>query len=1619
LTNYRCAVSCGATPIITSAEIQVAVYPQLSGTYTIDKNAPISPTNFISFSAAAAALNCGITGPVVINVLAGQTDFTDRFILNVISGASATNTITINGNSNRLKFNSLTLGTTLQFDQPYTMLFSGTDYVTVNDLFVEANDPSSVPYALACHLWNQADNNNFNNCTFISPQIANNNGQFVPFSITGAQGSATTAGTAGNNNILTGCTLIGGSRGYVIAGSTTNLALGNKIINSTVRDFRLYGIFVQSTESFTASGNIIEQPNTTAAQTSVDGIFIASSIFSATPSNNALIEKNIIRRLFNAVPASTNTATGINCSSPGLAGKENRIYNNLIYDIKGIGTVTGINLGTVNLVKVYNNTISLDNTAAVGGLTATSGITHTGTTTTAGTVADIRSNIISISRGGLGAKFCLTYNATVAARISNNNVLSITPSLANNIATNGTAYATLAAWKAANTLMYDQNSYDVNPLYSDPALDNYKANNILINNKGATGLPVTTDFAGVTRSATPDPGAYEFDVTTPDASLAWLSPSGAQTAGSKIISVNVTNVGAGTITSVVLTYDDGSTGISETFTGLNIASGATVPLSFATPYNLTASLSMTVTIGDVNGAPEVYLPNNTVVQYFCIGLTGTYTIDQSNSTSGTNFSSFKEAVTALGCGIFGPVVFNVVNGGFPFIENIEITPIPGSSATNTVTFNGNGTTIAFPTDVLKPSTVVLYGADNLVFNNLTMESTSGGASAQAFACHLWNGADNNKFTKCTFKVPLTGTSTSTSAAFSISGSDVSATTGPTTGVTGINNILDSCTVIGGANGISLYGPTTAGFASVGNHVRNCLIQDFHSGGISISYQNGSILRNNIVERPTKTTSGQAYGIFVQSGCLNVVTDKNVIRNLFAAFPLNTNQGNGIASNSTVASTGNENIFTNNLIYGITGNGSIYGFYLLSATYVKVYHNTIVLNDQAAAQSLTTPTYGIYSSGATAIDIRNNNVSVTRAGLGPKFCLYFTTNSPSSNYNNLHLAAPTGTNFIAYNGTNYTTLGAWQAGSSKDANSVAENPQFVNAAANNYLPTSAALDNKAISVGVTTDFAGVTRNAATPDMGAYEFDATDSDASIAWASPVGAITAGSKTIGINVTNVGLSTITSLVMSYSDGVNTPVSQTFTGLNIASGATQLVNFTTPYNLTTNVSLTVVQTKVNGVNDPTLANSTLVKNICLALAGTYTIDKNTPTSGTNFISFADAISAMSCGGVATPVTFDVLTNSGPYTEKVELFEVLGASATNRITFNGNANTLISSASAANYSTLLFSGGDYFTVNNLIVESDAMACHLWNASNYNEFNGCTFRSPINATYSAIGSNTSDAAFSTSFRKNDAFYSVGTGTAASYTKVNNSTMIGGYGVCMISSTSTNADTGNEITNCTIQEGYVYGAYSVYQTGFKLIGCTIEKPSRPSTHAFQGIYVYYNQGGTFEKNTIRKAYGGGNSNSTSATYGINCISSGTPGNENKFINNLIYDLNSGANFVYGILLDQSSNDNIVYHNTVVLDFPGSTGGGGVGIFALGNSGLKVKNNNIYITRGGTGTNYGLQYGYASGVESDYNNVYVNSTGVNNYGRVGQTDYATLAAFKAANFNLLDQHSLDTNEFGNEQ
>src|SRR5687767_2119829 len=70
-------------------------------------------------------------------------------------------------------------------------------------------------------------------------------------------------------------------------------------------------------------------------------------------------------------------------------------------------------------------------------------------------------------------------------------------------------------------------------------------------------------------------------------------------------------------------------------------------------------------------------------------LSGSYTINSAQPTSGANFQNFTAAINTLtSCGVSGPVIFNVDPASGPYNEQITIPQIAGASATNTITFSG-------------------------------------------------------------------------------------------------------------------------------------------------------------------------------------------------------------------------------------------------------------------------------------------------------------------------------------------------------------------------------------------------------------------------------------------------------------------------------------------------------------------------------------------------------------------------------------------------------------------------------------------------------------------------------------------------------------------------------------------------------------------------------------------------------------------------------------------------------------------------------------------------------------------------------------------------------------------
>ncbi|RYZ44764.1 MAG: hypothetical protein EOP49_26490, partial [Sphingobacteriales bacterium] len=92
-----------------------------------------------------------------------------------------------------------------------------------------------------------------------------------------------------------------------------------------------------------------------------------------------------------------------------------------------------------------------------------------------------------------------------------------------------------------------------------------------------------------------------------------------------------------------------------------------------------------------------------------------FTIDQTQPASATNFTSFTSAAAYLNSsGVSTATQIDVVSGTGPYNEQLLLNTIPGSSAVNTVTINGNGNVLSLCSNNSTIRDVVrLNGTDNI------------------------------------------------------------------------------------------------------------------------------------------------------------------------------------------------------------------------------------------------------------------------------------------------------------------------------------------------------------------------------------------------------------------------------------------------------------------------------------------------------------------------------------------------------------------------------------------------------------------------------------------------------------------------------------------------------------------------------------------------------------------------------------------------------------------------------------------------------------------------------------------------------------------------------------------
>lgn len=1058
-TYYRCILTCNSVAD-TSNPVRVLMRTLMSsGTYTINKNLPTSGTNFNSFNDAITAMSCGIAGPVVFNV--DSNTYTGKLTINNIAGLSATNTVTFNGNGSKIIHTSDASDPT-----NYVLQIKDANYITFDRFTFELTSASTK--GMIVNLWN-ASYNTIKNCKLISDANSTSS-LFAGIALSGSSTSATTATTA-RYNVFEDNEIVGGYYGISFVGTTaTKNVNGNIIRRNKIRDFYLYGLYnVASDSTQIVSNDVYRQ---------VRNIYTTCyALYFATNSKFINVSKNTIRNLFTNQPTFSATSAAIYfTANDAPAGQEATITNNVMYDLNSNGTSYGIYNSSSDGMFVYHNTLFLS-----GGATTT-GVGYGIYQTTTATRIDIKNNIIYVQKPGTGNKACLYFNTTTSTITSNHNDLftdtTVTGTGLRNIAYRSTTgYATLSAWQAAPGL-YDQNSVSDRPVFSSATL--LKPNSQIINNSGTQLISVTDDITGATRSATPDPGAYEFTPINDDAGVTSFVSPVEICPGTANVSVKLKNFGAINLTSAVVNWSvNNVVQTSFSFIGALLPGADTTVVlgTFITAanssYNLKAWATSPNGSADGNAANDTSYKNNIKT-----GLSGTVTV----GGVGATFPTITAAINELNAnGVCGPVIVSVNQSAGPYNEQITIRNIKGASSTNTITFKGNNSEIFFISNQSGSRHVILLdGAKHVTIDSFIVKGYRGVLTTNfAFGIRVNTGSDFNTISNN--KVYISDSTTSTNyAGIVFSGSATSATTA---GLYKYNTVINN-EVYGGYYGITLVGTSGSTAASKGNRIEGNKVVQPALYGIFTSYQDSLVVNNNSVSNKNRFVYSTQYGLYFSNVTNKTEVKNNRVSDYFLNVPNGTFTFYGILFTASDHTVGNEALVYNNEIFNIGSNGSLFGIYNSSSDGIYFYNNSISFDYNA---STTGATYGMYQvSTASNLDFKNNAIYITRAGVGLKYAFYFSTNTTTftSNYNSLHV--PVG--FIGYwNLVNIATLTDWQAlntTSPYDLNSINSNPLF-NSSRILVPQTGTPLAAAGTSLlPVLTDRLGNLRN-STPYIGAYE------------------------------------------------------------------------------------------------------------------------------------------------------------------------------------------------------------------------------------------------------------------------------------------------------------------------------------------------------------------------------------------------------------------------------------------------------------------------------------------------------------------------------------------------------
>ncbi len=979
-------------------------------------------------------------------------------------------------------------------------------------------------------------------------------------------------------------------------------------------------------------------------------------------------------------------------------------------------------------------------------------------------------------------------------------------------------------------------------------------------------------------------------------------------------------------------------------------------------------------------------------------VSGTYTINSTLPTSGSNFHSFTDAVAYMQNGLNGPITFNVTAGTGPYNEQITLDSRIGTNAANTLTFNCNGVTLSFTSNnTNNRAGVKLDNLSYVTFDKIRITPQAAGQFGYGF--HLLNNSDNNIIRNCRIILPTNTTTPDNNEGIVINGNHGAATATGTSNCD--NNLIQNDTISGGRTGITLNSAPVSGAAVLmqGNKILNNLISDSYTSCIQLNYNDSTVVDGNDLQGGPHATT-KVSGVYLNLFDQRVKVINNKIHNFhIAAF------GSYIYGilNSALGAAGKENLLANNLIYDFSSNWVQNGIAAKNApaSYFNIYNNTISLDDQ---NMYGAECDGIYFQDISNVNVFNNIITISRATSDWNYAITLVKamQGLTCKRNVFYVAGSDNINAVgALANQDLTLLSDWQKVTGLDYSSVYIDPQYTNLAAFNFVPKAQPIDNMALYENIDTDITGAARSPLNPDPGCYEFVTS------ACQTPV--IPGGTTVLPDSILCYGPQISLGLT-GNSWGVGqtytwqSASSATGTYSNISSGVAypslDLLPATTMYY---RAAVTCLGNTMYSTPVRVIVNSMLT-------GGTYTINSAQPTGGINFTSFSDAVLAMECG-ITGSVVSNVAPGSGPYNEQV-IIPAITTSPAQTITFRGNGATVSYAATTSTENSVIkLNGVDYVTIDSLHIKvmgsSFGYGIQLIGDADHNTIKRCTVSMSTTATTSGY------AGIVLNNNLNDPINYSNISYCDSNTITNNTITGGYYGITCTSRTisAPALPSGNILSGNTIIDSYGYGVYLDGIANTLVDSNNISQQARTGFTSYSGIYLKQTNafglspyGNQISRNRIHDLMTKGSVVSTEV-HGIHVEAVvGKAGAPNFVSNNVLYNFR-GISPQYGIF-SRSSNYVMIYHNTISLeDSLGTTNAGimtaGVGLLGTLSTGAEVKNNSVVIKRGGLGTRTGLYIqGNDSALKANNNNYFITAaTGVNYTGSMGGKNYAQLADWLA--------------------